>query len=123
MYRIIAHKQQHGSATLTLHIVRPDLSGYNLKPVENPIRRLEIIANQLPVLCGGEDFPKPYRHPRARKLVDVREDTLQNIYEICGAKDTTTYNPKRFIEEASDMVVERPELISEVLQRLTRRGM
>ena len=121
MYRIIAHKQQDGSATLTLHIVRPDLSGYNPKPVENPIQQKVKTANSLPVLCGGEDFPKPYKHPRARKLVDVREDTLQNIYEICGSKDTTTYNPKRFIEEASDMVVDRPALISEVLERLKRR--
>jgi hypothetical protein len=123
MYRIIAHKQEDGSVDLTIHWVSPDLSGYNPKPVENPIPQKVKTANSLPVLCGGEDFPKPYKHPRARKLVDVREDTLQNMYEICGSKDTATYNPKRFIEEVADIAVERPALISEVLERLKRRGL
>jgi hypothetical protein len=123
MYRIIAHKQEDGSVDLALHYVSPDLSAYDRIPARNPTPQRLKTANQLPVLCGGEDFPKPYKHPRARKLVDVREDTLQNMYEICGSKDTTTYNPKRFIEEASDMVVERPALISEVLERLKRRGL
>jgi hypothetical protein len=122
MYRIIAHKKQDGSVDLTLHIVRPDLSGYNPKPVENPIPQKLKTANRLPVLCGGADFPKPYKHPRMRKLVDIKEETLDKMYVLCGYDDPTV-TPKGFIEEASDMVVGRPALISEVLERLKRRAL
>jgi uncharacterized Zn-finger protein len=122
MYRIIAHKQQDGSVDLTLHIVRPDLSGYNPKPVENPIPQKVKTANRLPVLCGGAEFPKPYKHPRMRKLVDIKEETLDKMYVLCGI-NPKAYQPKRFIEEVADIAVERPSLISEVLERLKRRGL
>jgi hypothetical protein len=122
MYRIIAHKQQDGSVDISLHIVRPDLSGYNPKPVDNPIPQKVKTANQLPVLCGGADFPKPYKHPRTRKLVDIKDSTVNKLYDICG-QNAKQYQPKGFIEEVADIAVERPALISEVLERLKRRGL
>jgi hypothetical protein len=117
---MIAHKQEDGSVAITLHIVKPDLSGYNPEPVENPIPRHERTAALLPVICGGDQFPRLYRHPRTRKLIDVRDDTLQHLYEICEA-DPKTFSPKSFIEEVADISVNRPALISEVLNNLKNK--
>lgn len=120
MYRIIAHKQEDGSVAMSLHVVKPDLSGYITEPVENPISRHERTARLLPVLCGGDDFPRLYRHPRTRKLIDVRDDTLQHIYKICY-EDPKTYSAKAFIEEVADLAVSRADLAAEVLQNLKRK--